>query len=142
MPKKKSKNVKKKKFCLRQISKCDTCFYTHFSRAFQKYSFYRSVALVIKKLWANLDFFTHSGLFTALYPTLCIKKITKNPLNYNLWKIKNFKVIMSKMISIQISFVKNFNFFLRFSKFWLFFKQSKIHSVGFKFPLSRFQTSF
>ena len=26
-------------FCLKQISKCDTCFYTHFSRAFQKYSF-------------------------------------------------------------------------------------------------------
>ena len=29
----------------KQISKCDTCFYVHFSRAFQK-KFFRSVALV------------------------------------------------------------------------------------------------
>ena len=42
----------------KQISKCDTCFYMHFSRASQKYSF-RSVALVTKKLWAILDFFFH-----------------------------------------------------------------------------------
>ena len=33
------KNVKNIFFCLKQISKCDTCFYAHFSRAFQKYSF-------------------------------------------------------------------------------------------------------
>ena len=32
----------------------------------------RSVTLVIKKLWAILDFFTQPGLFTALYLTLCI----------------------------------------------------------------------
>jgi len=34
----------------------------------------RSAALGIKKLWAILDFFKQTGLFTALYPTLCIKK--------------------------------------------------------------------
>ena len=47
---------------------------------------FRSVALVIKKLWAILDiFFTHSRLFTALYPTLCVKKnYKKNPSNYYL----------------------------------------------------------
>ena len=39
MQKKGKKNVKNNFFCLEQISKCDTCFYTHFSRAFQKYSF-------------------------------------------------------------------------------------------------------
>ena len=34
---------------------------------------FRFVALVIKKLWAILDFFfAHSRLFTALYPTLCV----------------------------------------------------------------------
>ena len=36
------KNVEKCKkyfFCLKQLLKCDTCFYIHFSRAFQKYSF-------------------------------------------------------------------------------------------------------
>ena len=37
--KKKVKKCKNIFFCLKQISKCDTCFYTHFSRAFQKYSF-------------------------------------------------------------------------------------------------------
>ena len=39
------KNAKKRKknvkifFFLKQISKCDTCFYTHFLRALKKYSF-------------------------------------------------------------------------------------------------------
>ena len=37
--KKSLKNVKNIFFGLKQISKCDTCFYTHFSRAFKKYSF-------------------------------------------------------------------------------------------------------
>ena len=47
---------------------------------------FRSVALVIEKLWAILDFFfTISRLFTALYPTLCKKrKKKKNLLNYYL----------------------------------------------------------
>ena len=60
-----------------------------FSRAFQKYSFW-SVALVIKKLWAFLDFFSQTGLFTALYPTLCIK-------NYK--KSFKFQFVKSKKIS-------------------------------------------
>ena len=34
MPKKRSKNVRNIIFCLRQISKCDTCFYIYFSKAF------------------------------------------------------------------------------------------------------------
>ena len=36
--KKSKKNVKNIFFGLKQISKCDTCFYNHYSRAFQKYS--------------------------------------------------------------------------------------------------------
>ena len=58
---------------------------------------FRSVALVIKKLWAILDFFfTHSRLFTALYPTLCVKKKTKNILQITIYeKSKNFTVIVS-----------------------------------------------
>ena len=36
--KKGPKNVKNNVLGLKQISKCDTCFYTHFSRTFQKYS--------------------------------------------------------------------------------------------------------
>ena len=37
-------------------------------------------------------FFTNSRLFTALYPTLCVKKknLQKYPLNYYLWKVKTF----------------------------------------------------
>ena len=61
-------------FCFKQISKCDQCFYIHFSRD-RKNIVFRSVTLGIKKLWAILDFFfTETGLLTALYPTLCIKK--------------------------------------------------------------------
>ena len=55
---KKIKNI----FCFKQISKCDTCFYMHFSRAFQKNS-YRSVAFVTKKILAILDFFTDRTFF-------------------------------------------------------------------------------
>ena len=52
---------------------------------------FRSVALAIKKLWIILDFFTHSGHFTPLYPTLCIKKnFTKKNLQItNFEKSKN-----------------------------------------------------
>ena len=37
---------------------------------------FRSVALVTKKLWGILDFFSHRSDFlpSCLYPTLCIKK--------------------------------------------------------------------
>ena len=52
---------------------------------------FRSVALVIKKLWAILDFFfTNSRLFSALYPTLCVKnykqKITKKSFKLHFMK--------------------------------------------------------
>ena len=44
-----------------------------------------------KRLWAILDFFfTHSRHLTALYPTICKKKITKDPLNNYLLKVKKF----------------------------------------------------
>ena len=92
MPKKKSKIVKNIFFCLKQISKCDTCFYTLFSRAFQKYSH--------KKVMGYFRFFfTHSRLFTALYPTLCVKKkITKFFFQITIYeKSKNFAVIVSQM---------------------------------------------
>ena len=71
-------------FCLTQISKCDTCFYTHFSRAFQKYSF-------------QICNFSHK-LFNVLYPTLCVKKkFTKESFKLLVMKSKNFTVIVSKM---------------------------------------------
>ena len=37
--KKGQKNEKNILFFFKQISKCDTCFYMHLTRAFQKYSF-------------------------------------------------------------------------------------------------------
>ena len=41
---------------------------------------------------------THSGLFTALYPTLCVKKNNKKILQITIYeKLKNFTVIVSKM---------------------------------------------
>ena len=54
---------------------------------------FRYVALVTKKLWAILDFFSKDRTFLALYPTLCIEKIfffTKNPLNYLSLKVTKF----------------------------------------------------
>ena len=50
---------------------------------------FRSVAAVIKKLCAILDFFfTQTRLFTALYPTLCKKRgftgnYVNSPFNYH-----------------------------------------------------------
>ena len=66
MPRK-VKKCKKYFFCLKQISKCDTCFYIHFSRAIPlKYSLVTDVDLVIKKLWAILVFyFTQTGLLPS-----------------------------------------------------------------------------
>ena len=60
---------------------------------------FRSVALVIKSSGLFLIFFTHSRLFTGLYPTLCVqKKIIKKILQItNYEKSKNFTVIVSKM---------------------------------------------
>ena len=72
---KKNVNLKKK------ISKCETYFYIHCLRAFQKYNF--KIYSFSHKKWAILDL----RLFTALYPTLCI---TKNPLNFFSWKVAKF----------------------------------------------------
>ena len=85
MPK---KRLKKSKifFCLKQISKCDTCFYNYFQGLLKNIVF-RFLALVIKKLRANLDLILHSGLFNALY----IKKIYKISFE--------FLIIKSKKIS-------------------------------------------
>ena len=86
MPKKSFKNVKNIKTNIKV-----------FQGLFKNIVF-RSVALVIKKLWAILDFcFTHSRLFTALYPTLCIKK-KKKILQITFYeKSKDFTVIVSQM---------------------------------------------
>ena len=48
---------------------------------------FRSVALVKKGYFRF--FFTQTGLFTTLYPTLCIKKNYKNLLNFYSLKVKN-----------------------------------------------------
>ena len=62
--------MKKIFFCFKQISKCNTCFYLHFSRAFQTF---RSLALVIKNV---MGYFFHRPDF---FPpcTLKIKKFNK-----------------------------------------------------------------
>ena len=59
------------------VSWCGTYFSIHFSKAFKKYNF-RSVVLITKMLWTILDFFTRTGLFTILYPSLWIKKNHQN----------------------------------------------------------------
>ncbi len=51
---------------------------------------FRSVALVTKNLWAILVFFTQTGLFTALYPAVCIKKILQRI--FKLLFIKSHKI--------------------------------------------------
>ena len=89
--KKDQKNVKNIFFCLKKISKCDICFYTHFSRPFQKYRFQIICSFSHKKIMGYFRFFlTHSGLFTALKPTLCIKKITKK--SFKLLTLKSQKI--------------------------------------------------
>ena len=76
-------------FLLIKISKCDACFYTHFQGLFKNIVF-RSVALVIKKLWAILEIFYTLRTFYRPAPYPMHKKITKNPLNYYLLKGKKF----------------------------------------------------
>ena len=69
-----------------------------------KHIVFRSVALVIKKSWAILNFFTPPGLFTALYPTLCIKrKLQKNPLNVYLssQQIFSFSISLTKHVGFK-----------------------------------------
>ena len=87
MPLKGKKNVTTIYFCLKQISKCDTGFYIHFSRAFQNYSF-QICSFAHKNVIGYLRFFYILWFFIALHPTLGIKKLPKNPLNFYLWKVK------------------------------------------------------
>ena len=61
------------------MSKCDTCFYIHFSRAF--YIVFRSAALAIKKLWAILDFFYTLRTFYRPVPDHMHTKIYKKSFN-------------------------------------------------------------
>ena len=78
--------MKKIFLCFKQISKCDTCFYMHFSKTFQNYSF-RSVALVTKKMMGNFRFFfTHWTFLRSVsvpYPIKLKEKhfLTRNALN-------------------------------------------------------------
>ena len=51
-------------FCLKQISKCDTCFTPIFQGLFKNIIF-RSVALVIKKVEGYLRFFLHTKVFLS-----------------------------------------------------------------------------
>ena len=64
-----------------------------FSRAFQKYRF-QICSFSHKKVIGYFKFFSQTGLFSALYPTLWIFKkiffLTKNPLNYYSIKSHNF----------------------------------------------------
>ena len=61
---------------------------------------FRSVALVIKKLWAILDFFLHTPdfLLPCTLPYAKKKKIYKKILQITFYeKSKNFTVIVSQM---------------------------------------------
>ena len=63
-----------------------------FFKGFCKNIVFRSVALVINIMDYLRFFFKHSRLFTALYPTLCVKnKITK----------KFFKLLFMKSLKIS-----------------------------------------
>ena len=95
-------------FCFKQISKCDQCFYIHFSRD-RKNIVFRSVTLGIKKLWAILDFFTETGLLTALYPTLCIKKkIYKKSFKFLFYNFTAYQ--LSKVLKFKTIYLQLFNF--------------------------------
>ena len=69
---------KKKIFFLKQISKCDTCFYMHFSRLFKKIVFI-SVALVIKALGYLRFFFTDWTFFRPVHESARTRKTTGGP---------------------------------------------------------------
>ena len=74
-------------FCFKQISKFDTHVSTSIFKWLLKNVIFKSVALVLKKLWAMLYFsFTQTRLFNVLYPSLCIK----NPFHYYSLKVIKF----------------------------------------------------
>ena len=74
---KQGQNNEKTYFLFKQISKCDKCFYIHFSKALKKYSL-QICSFSCKKLWAILEFFFPNWTFSALYSTLCVKKKLRN----------------------------------------------------------------
>ena len=84
MPK---KRVKKNKIFFVVLSKYQSV--THVSTSILKYHFF-ICSFCHKQVISH--FFTQTGLFTALNPTLCIKKtnFTKNPLNYYSLKVIKF----------------------------------------------------
>ena len=65
----------------------------------------RSVALVKKKkLWAILDFFTQTGLFSILYPTLCIKKkfVINNPLSLRqIYRVDELDKLVKHLVKLD-----------------------------------------
>ena len=63
----------KKYFFFKQLSKCDTCFYAHFSRAFLKYSF-QICSFSPKKVMGYLRFFYILRFFYRPAPYLRHKK--------------------------------------------------------------------
>ena len=89
---KQGQNNEKTYFLFKQISKCDKCFYIHFSKALKKYSL-QICSFSRKKLWAILEFFFPNWTFSALYSTLCVKKkliIQKKSSNYYSLKVTKF----------------------------------------------------
>jgi len=81
------------------MSQCDTCFYMHVSRTFQKYNFI-SLALVTTKNMGYFKFvFSQNGLFYSPLPyPIIFLFFNKNHLDYYSFQVKkNFTVIVSKM---------------------------------------------
>ena len=75
-------------FCFKQISKCDTCFYMHFSRSFQNIVF--NLYLQSQKNLGYIIFFSQTGFFSVLYKLKEKYFLKKNPLNYYTLKVTKF----------------------------------------------------
>ena len=89
MPKKWSKNGTNINFGFKQMSQCDTCFYMHVSRTFQKYNFI-SLALVTTKNMGYFKFvFSQNGLFYSPLPyPIIFLFFNKNHLDYYSFQVK------------------------------------------------------
>ena len=75
MPKKRLQKCKRKiGFSFKQISKCNTCIFIHFSRAFQKYNFY-ICSFSHKKVMGYFRFFYTVWNFYCPVPYPSIKKM-------------------------------------------------------------------
>ena len=83
--------MKKLFFCFKQISKCNTCFYVHFSRAFLKYSF-QICSFIRKKVMGYFRFFYTDRTFYRPVPYSMHKKmfLSKNHLNFHSLKVTTF----------------------------------------------------